>query len=181
MACDAVLGEALYQVEVTDATILGGTTMRAYVADYTRLGSGDLPWSAVGETLDEVDVADLESEAAHGYALAGATTGEQTAHAGEAPDGRAVVDGGRLRRTRERFTARLRPGAALVTRLDAVVPTRVHLLVEGAEIGTAEAPAEDWTEVTIDADVASEAPRLVELVFDAPVTVFHHWVVARAH
>src|SRR5262249_41619135 len=67
MACDAVLGETLHEETVTDATILGGQTMRAYVADYTRLGSGDLPWSRSGHVVDELDVADLESEASHAY------------------------------------------------------------------------------------------------------------------
>src|SRR5262249_49766943 len=71
MACDAVLGEELHEETVTDQTILGGATIPAYAARYDRLGSGDLP--ADGEEasrpVDELDVADLESEATHAYEL----------------------------------------------------------------------------------------------------------------
>ena len=66
MACDAVLGATLYEATVTDSTILGGQTMRAYEADWSLLGSGEVPWTpAVARSIvDAVDVADLESEAA---------------------------------------------------------------------------------------------------------------------
>ncbi len=74
---DALLGAELEEATVTDSTILGGQTMRAHVADYTLLGSGEAPWTSrrPDERADlgcAVDVADLESEAEHGYELLGA-------------------------------------------------------------------------------------------------------------
>ena len=40
MGLPMVLGEALHVAVVTDSTILGGQTMRAYLADWSNLGSG---------------------------------------------------------------------------------------------------------------------------------------------
>ena len=67
----ALLGPCLTERTV-NATILGGATMVACQADYTRLGSGERAVDA--GILDAgsratLDVADLESEAAHGYVL----------------------------------------------------------------------------------------------------------------
>jgi hypothetical protein len=76
MALDSVLGQPLHEATVTDATILGGQTMRAYTADWSALGSGEQPWSPEhGVLIDSFDVADLESEAAHNYDLLGAHDG----------------------------------------------------------------------------------------------------------
>ncbi len=80
--CDAVLGAELAQRTVVEHAILGGDTMVAYVADYGLLGSGAEPEGkiAVDEAIiDEVDVADLESEAAHGFELGDAWEPENVA------------------------------------------------------------------------------------------------------
>src|SRR5262249_14532234 len=71
MACPPVLGRVLTEATVLDQSILGGTTMYVHEARWDLLGSGALP-AAPPEGLslaDELDVADLESEAAHGYVL----------------------------------------------------------------------------------------------------------------
>src|SRR5438105_15914233 len=74
-AIPQLLGACL-QGRIVHATILGGQTMLACVADYAVLGSGEQPgnpefWRRV--PLDSLDVADLESEAEHRYALLPAT------------------------------------------------------------------------------------------------------------
>src|SRR5262249_18378980 len=95
MACEPVLGRQLHEATVTDATILGGQTMSVREARWTLLGSGDRPWSLPLDVTDEVDVADLESEALHEFALEGARDGEETASEGKTPGGIRVADGGR--------------------------------------------------------------------------------------
>ncbi|HWL89596.1 MAG TPA: hypothetical protein VNO21_27520, partial [Polyangiaceae bacterium] len=115
MACDAVLGDTLTEAVVLDSTILGGTTMRAYRAEWSFAGSGELPWSAGTEPndlLDTLDVADLESEAEHDYDLASTRDGQNLARFEAAPNGRPVADGGRAGRRVERFVMHLREGTA---------------------------------------------------------------------
>ncbi len=182
MRLDMVLGEALHEATVTDATILGGTTMRAYVADWSRLGTGESPWTAVqGTVADVVDVADLESEAAHGYELLGAREGEQVARDGLSPDERVVVDGGRTNRTVERFVVRLHPGtpARGILRVDAPTGTRAQVLCGGQPVASFElAGDEDWEERTFDVPPDAAAERTpVEVRFSAGVTTFHYWFV----
>jgi hypothetical protein len=183
MACSAVLGEALREAVVTDSTILGGHTMRAYVADYSRLGSGEAPWTDdAGELVDALDVADLESEAEHGYELLGAGVGEQIAKTGEAPDGRVVVDGGRARRRAERFTlgARSAPSGArlaLVARLEAPAPTRISVKMGDTGPTTIDVPADGWSEVELEVPGGVSGRFPVQIATSAPITTFHYWLV----
>jgi len=186
MACDAVLGQMLTEAIVTDATILGGQTMRAYEADYSHLGTGESPWSRTEQAIDVIDVCDLSSEAAHAYDLAGAAAGEQVARMASAPDGRTVVDGGRTRRTRERFQARMRLGTAatLVARVDAQEPTRARVKVDGVDIGAFDLPMDtarppgDWVEVELTIPSTATRERVqIELTAEPPLTVFHYWVL----
>ena len=100
MAMNEVLGTKLHEATVTDSTILGGQTMVAYEADYSRLGTGEEPWTVLKGTkdatpVDTLDVADLDSERLHGYELLGARDGEEVLTEGASPEGRVVVDGGR--------------------------------------------------------------------------------------
>jgi hypothetical protein len=175
MGCDAVLGEPLQEATVTDATILGGQTMRAYVADYTLLGSGDLPWSRGGHVLDELDVADLESEASHAYLLLDATENEEIARDAIAPDGRRIVDGGRTRRTRDTFVMDLAPGA-LVARLEAREPVHFYILVDGDARADATIDADSWCEIAVPITHARGKAR-VELIADDPITTYHYWLI----
>ena len=52
---DAVLGLPLHEATVTDSTILGGVTMRAYQADWSALGSGEAPWTRVAAPIVRLD------------------------------------------------------------------------------------------------------------------------------
>ncbi len=184
MGMDAVLGEPLEEATVTDATILGGQTMRAYVADWSKLGSGEEPWTRSGAShvVDTLDVADLESEEDHDYELLGARDGEETAHEGASPDGAIVVDGGRTQRWIERFTAHLPPGAAVrgIVRLDGPPGTHVQILANGQPIGSFElGDDDDWVERTFDipAGMGGERSTLELRADGGAMTTFHYWFV----
>jgi hypothetical protein len=180
MACNAILGTALFEATVDDATILGGTTMRVYEADYGRLGSGEMPWTPMGSIKDSLDVADLESETEHAYDLdggLGAADGQEVLHDGVAPDGHAVVDGGRGHRWRERFVLATGRGASRgVVRLQAAEPALVQVLVDGAPVAELDAPEGDWGERSFPLPAAVRARAPVELrVTGGAVTVYHYW------
>jgi hypothetical protein len=179
---DPVLGAPLHEATVTDSTILGGVTMRAYLADWSSLGSGERPWSDRSEPLDALDVADLESEAAHAYELLGARDGEDNVREGVSPDGAAVVDGGRSGRTGERFVAHLPAGvqARCIVRLEAPPGTRIQALAGGRAVAELEVGDEpDWVETSfgIPAAVTGPETRIELRVTGGPVTVFHYWFV----
>jgi hypothetical protein len=181
-----VLGDVLHEATVTDATILGGQTMRAYVADWSSLGTGEDPWTRdMGRVIDVLDVADLDSEADHGYELLGAREGEQTVHDGTAPDGSDVVDGGRTRRTVERFVAHLQSGSAArcVVRLAGHEGTRVRVLAGGEPVGAFDASSDedDWVERAFNVPAAAAAERTpIELrTAGGDVETFHYWCASR--
>jgi hypothetical protein len=183
MGMDAVLGDRLREATVTDATILGGQTMRAYEADWSKLGSGERPWTRAGEgsaELDALDVADLVSEEEHGYELLGAREGEEVAHEGETPDGTEIVDGGRTRRTVERFVARLPRGAAArcIVRLEGSGGTGVRVLADGQPVASFTLDEmDDWQERAFDVPQNAAAGERVsfELRFSGGVTTYHYW------
>jgi hypothetical protein len=163
-------------------SILGGETMRAYVADWSKLGSGEAPWTAAGALVDVLDVADLESEADHEYELHGAREGEQVAHEGS-PQGapsESLVDGGRTHRTVDRFVAHLTPGVAArgVVRIDGGAGTHVHVLAGGEPIGAFDVgDDEDWVERTFDVPSGAAGARTrIELrASGGAMTTFHYW------
>ena len=183
MAMDSVLGEPLHEATVTDSTILGGRTMRAYVADWSLLGTGERPWSSAAAIVDAVDVADLESEAAHGYRLLGAADGEDVVHEGASPSGAPVVDGGRTRRVMEQFEAHLPGGGGRgIVRLQGPAGTTVAVRIGGK--ATAQLTLEggdEWTELAFDLPPAPESVRTpIELsAAGGPLTTYHYWFVAR--
>jgi len=181
MAMPPVLGQSLHEATVTDASILGGQTMRAYVADWSTLGSGERPWTPSEEVIDALDVADLESEADHAYELLGARDGEQILNQGTAPDGTTVVDGGRTGRRLERFMTRLRPGvpARGIVRLDGPAGTQVRILANGASVATLDLDDDGWVERSFDipGDAADAHTRIEVRIGGGPVTTFHYWFV----
>jgi len=183
MAMNPVLGEPLREATVLDATILGGRTMRAYVADWSTLGSGQKPWSDAGAVLDEVDVADLESEASHRYELLGTWDTKDIVHAGVSPAGAAVVDGGRTGRALERFVTRLPPGLSTrgIVRLEGPPETRVLVLADGAAVAAFTlGDDDDWTERAFDLPAASSPTTSIELrALGGPLAIYHYWFVAR--
>ena len=181
MGMDSVLGAQLHQATVSDATILGGQTMRAYVADWSRLGSGARPWTAEHqEPLDELDVADLESESAHDYELLDARDGEEVAREGTSPRGNLVVDGGRSHRDAERFVVHLRPGAAAkgVVRVDGPPGCTVRVWANEAPVDTLDMGDDPgWVEKSFQVPaVAATARTRIELRAEGgALTTFHYW------
>ena len=189
MACAPVLGPELTEATVLDQSILGGSTMVAYAARWDLLGSGALPASPPpgASLVDEVDVADLESEAAHAYALGGGwDTDDQVMVQGEGA--REVADGGRLRRTRDRFRVKLPAGrrARLGMRVSAEAPLDLVVTAGGREAGAV--PLEGgagWVEVWIDlpagsGDAAIEVSARGKGDDEEPASfgAFHYWVYA---
>jgi len=140
-----LLGKQLTERTVHGATILGGTTMYANVADYSALGSGNQPLSkeAAGKkTVDVLDVADLESEAAHDYRLYWA---EQV---DDVPVGTLDdhVDGARKRRSLDTFTLKLSPGGVLIGRFGAARAMKLEVRIDSHDAGTFELDGYDWEE-----------------------------------
>ena len=175
---EALLGEELYDATVTDASILGGATMRAYVANYDLLGSGEEPWTPMESIVDAVDVADLESEANHHYELLGARDFSEIAGAGVAPDGRTVLDGGRRERLRERFVVHLHPGERTrgIVRAAVPLPTPVRVEASGKEIGLILIEPGGWVETAFEIPgELAKAETPIDLVAGGELTTFHYW------
>ena len=197
--CDTLLGQELARRTVEEHSILGGDTMAAYVADYSLLGSGAEPETRLADDevlADELDVADLASEAAHAYDLHDAWEPENVARAGDAASGREIVDGGRRDRGRDTFRLSRGPhlGAArLVMRIGADEPVTVRVLAGGEEAGSLAIPSCAWIEAEIALPASSSpAARIDVIALDEhglPVrlrsrsgprfTSFHYWLIAR--
>jgi hypothetical protein len=170
-----LLGAKLTERAVPGGSTLGGETAVVREADYALLGSGELPLGGgAGELVDALDVADLESEAEHGYELLDATKRDDLVlwidqHA----------DGGRAGRGLDRFELSLVPGGRLVVRLGSLdaggAPVQVR--VDGAPIAALnlEAP---WQEHAIDLGPEVAAGRHVIEVATTPRRRFvsmHYW------
>lgn len=153
MACPPVLGRTLTEATVVDQSILGGQTMVAYEARWDLLRSGALPAQPpAGLGLaDEVDVADLESEAAHSFELKGSWDVDDQAKMA-VTGGRLVADGGRVSRKADRFRVRWPAGKAaqLVMRVEADWPIELVVEAAGREIGVVPLAGEGrWSEPAI--------------------------------
>lgn len=181
MGCEPILGRRLHEAVVTDATILGGTTMRVYEARWDYLGSGETPWTKAATIHDTIDVADLDSEAEHAYELFGARDGEQTTVEDNAPEGGVVLDGGRTNRTRERFVADLPAGGplAILARIDPGAATTMRLFVDGTEVASANVEPGPWTEVafTVPEGARGARKRIEVNAPEGSFTSFHYWVI----
>jgi hypothetical protein len=203
--CPAVLGEALTEATVNDRSILGGATMTAYEARYDALGSGARPVAAPpgSALIDELDVADLESEEGHGYALGSAWDHENQAWFSPAPElarpegteadpeARSsprplLADGGRVNRARDAFRMKLPAGrrAVLVMRVAAEEALTLSVAVSGREAGSVDVPLGVWVERALElpgdpssapGDVTIEVTEKSGLRFAS----FHYWLYAR--
>jgi len=169
-----LLGPCLTERTV-HATILGGETMVACSADYSKLGSGEHPslvefWS--GKPRDALDVADLDSEGAHHYELLPASPTDDVLLSNG-----VVLDGGRLHRSRESFRLDLVPGGRLVTRLGAEQPVTVSLHVAGRllERWTVSRPDFEDRALRLPSDLPA-GPAAVEISADSGTfSALHYW------
>lgn len=176
-ALPSLLGDCLTERRVDGATILGGPLMVACVADYTSLGSGALPLVETGarKLLDELDVADLESEALHDYVLGSAFATDNHV---ESSFGR--VDGGRARRRVEAFRLRVEPDGLVVVRLSTETPTLLELFVEGARVTQIEIAPGAFQELVLPLPRAVGGGRKqLGLRSSQPVTLLHYWSLSR--
>jgi hypothetical protein len=175
----ALLGETLTERHIRGATILGGEYMAAYVADYRVLGSGSKPGGeARGAPIDELDVADLESEAAHAYELHAATLPDNVV-VEDASTGR--WDGARAERTRETFEIQLSPGGALLVRIGAKAKSRVEVRMANRAVGAMTLSGRSWEELTFAVPTGVPAGRQRVELIAAPESAFsalHYWSYA---
>lgn len=172
-ALPPLLGAYQTQRSVQGATILGGETMRAHVADYTALGSAARPLRpelADCAPADELDVADLESEAAHAYELLGASSAENVAL-----EQNGAVDGARRNRTRDRFELDLRPGGRLVLRAEG--EGEVVVRAAGTELGREPLESGTWSEIAFAVPRERQSGRTrIEVEFPtAAAATLHYW------
>jgi hypothetical protein len=170
----SLLGPCLTQRTVYGATILGGPVMVACRADYTSLGSGARPVSAPSSRLlDELDVADLESEAAHGYVLGLASAQDNVV---ETLGG--LVDGGRRQRLRESFRLRVERGGLLVLRVSAAEASAGRVTLAGQQLTNVELDQGDFREIIVEVGrFDGEQDVLIE--WTQPVTLLHYWSFGR--
>jgi hypothetical protein len=178
MQMHAVLGEYLTEATVVDQSILGGRTMVAYRAAWDLLDSGARPlaFSFAGAALDELDVSDIESESAHGYRRGDALARFNVTTEGDTPDGRVVVDGGRLERAEDRFELMLDRPSVMVMRVSAASALEVWL--GGTRLGEPRVlwSGTDWDERAIDLP-ATSGPRVVTVraVERVRFASYHYW------
>ncbi|HEY1536527.1 MAG TPA: hypothetical protein VGF76_21045, partial [Polyangiaceae bacterium] len=165
-----------FQHRTVYATILGGETMVACTAAYWSLGTGEgaaAPELWKRTPLDAVDVADLESERAHDYAVLPATQMEDVV----ITDG-VVVDGARRNRHRDTFWLNVAPQARFVARLGADEPVRVTLRIAGRLIDTWLVSKHSFEEhaALLPADLATGPAEIEVRAETGAFTAAHYWV-----
>ena len=190
MGCEPVLGKRLHEASVYDQTILGGVTMIVYEARRDLLGSGAKPIvePVRGTVVDEVDVADLISEAEHGYRIEyGGRETSNTVHADFTfVDGRDVewADGGRFQRWMDVFEARLAPGVSHegIARLVGADGGDMEVVIESgaqvlATVRLASRRAEEIRFTVPAAVAAARTPMQVRSLGGATFGSLHYWFV----
>ena len=172
-ALPSLLGQCLTSRRVDGATILGGPLMTACVADYGGLGSGALPTLDLGSRrlLDELDVADLESEAAHGYQL-GAANAQQNLLVMLG----GIADGGRSERSRDVFLLNVEASGLLVVRLSANPSDALEVTIAGKPATPTQTSLHELEEPSFVVPAATaRGPQWVVLSSRTPVTLLHYW------
>lgn len=182
MACPPVLGRELFSATVLDQSILGGATKTVYAAEYGSLGRGSLPKGWLAQTLvDEVDVSDLESEAAHRYALGAADRNDNLVFTDYAEGAGSVADGGRAERIEDRFDLQVKETRALRLQARVMVeaPTRLIVSIDGAPVGALEATPYGFSEPSLVIGPRSPGPLhvTVRAEGDAPFAALHYWLL----
>jgi hypothetical protein len=133
--------------------------------------------------VDTLDVADLESEAAHHYEL-GPTRETENLALSYLDEGGEVADGTRVARAYDRFTMRGRAGAAyrIVARFLATESSEVEARVGTHAVARLHLSASGWTETSFDIPDALSAEEMTVTVVDTTGTRFgsaHYWLYER--
>ena len=158
-------------------------------ADWSLAGSGELPRSVPREQIkDSLDVADLESEEAHGYDLQMSQPGLQPGSALDRlayANGELVADGGRRFSGSETFTVRnLTPDRPLeivmrTTGGDLANSSALQVRVDGREAGrwTPQPTAGDWQEPSFTIPAGRVRSESVEIQVSSPgvYVPFYYW------
>lgn len=177
MACTPLIGTELHEATVTDATILGGQTMRVSEANWKRLGSGEAPWTKLARLDDTLDVADLESEKEHAFQLVALREGDQTVEEGNAPDGTVVQDGGRTNRSHDRFMANTTGGTGIMRVLVSTESAAtLHVGHDGKDFATFPVEPGEWVELTFDIPKEAQSDKqTLDVTAEGFFTSFHYW------
>ena len=144
MGLPMVLGEPLTRGDraATRRSILGGQTMRAYIADWSKLGTGERPWTPGTGRARSTRSTWRTSRARRStsYELLGAREGEQVAQRG-GDAGRATSSSTEGATRRDEGAVRRAPAAgargALHRAPRGLRPTVGRVLVEGQPVGGA--------------------------------------------
>jgi hypothetical protein len=158
---------------VEGATILGGPLMVACEAAYDSLNSGARPTIALGRRrlVDELDVADLESEAAHGYRLGWSSAQHNVLIALG-----GIADGGRSERTSEDFQLLVEPSGLLVVRLSASPTDELGVSIGGLSAPPVKVALHELEEASFAVPAGTRRGlQAVSLRSRTPVTVLHYW------
>jgi hypothetical protein len=178
--------DVIARVPAPGNVICGGYEDVIYKADWSVLGTGDLPRVAIGELRDAIDLADIVSEGEHHYTYSqGSGWTDMKILPDLADDRRDVFDGGRIiyAHATERFTlGNLKPNepASLALRMAPAGGTHFRVRVSGADIATiALEPRDGWDERVIAIPAERVAPSIeIEIEDDGPgeLAIFHAWV-----
>jgi hypothetical protein len=180
-----IFGRRLTGVVVTGNVICGGQEKVLYRADWSALDGSGRPASLVrGERIvDELDVADLVNERAHGYVFPHPGMGFATFRVLPDRAGRDLFDGGRDIPQGQVETARVQAprgqGKLVVRAVAGPRPVSIEVSADDRVLGHLEVPrGEGWVEPTL--TLPSDLPDGFELRLrpvNAGWTSFHAWIV----
>ena len=174
-------GPVIHAASIPNADHVGGDVMELRELRAELFGSGARPASRAGDFVDELDVADLESERAHDYRFDLGSRGSNTLTVAEL-EGRTIADGGRilLGAARFRLSARAGRDATHVIRIEARGACVLELSWNGAEVAsTPIEPSPGWRELSIPVPArVVRADNRIErrCVGDGEIVVHHDWV-----
>lgn len=187
----SLVGAKLAQFHLANRSISGADLKAVYRADWGNVGRGGLPvarrpllelWGF--SVIDDLDVAHLESEAAHAYEAFPTWRSTLREFPTADPSGDLLIDGGRQPGAGERFVMRCLPGrpGALILRTEAYVPVRLEVSVDGTRVGelAAERAPLVWSEPVLDlpADVlAAETVTFRVVSQDTTYASYHYWLI----
>jgi uncharacterized protein YqgC (DUF456 family) len=200
-----LLGPKIREAPLPRVTIAGSASAKSvYLADWSLAGSGALPRNPEllhglegWRLADELDVADVQSEAEHHYERLGRLGRlmgtEAYARSVEGADEIVLADGGRGVIRGERFRMKLRPGRPALIVARSLRPWRLLVRVDGNPLGTWRAPRRgqakgddralrSWIEGRFPLPpeaITSPAPEIELRVLSEdgqPYGSFHYWV-----
>ena len=174
-------------------SIVGGNLVVIYKANWRLANSGENPVETKGRIKDSLDVAELKSEAEHGYEMKFPQIGLKPDNALVRefyPNGKEVVDAGRVVPGTEKFTVKnLEPGRPVeISMRTTGASFDLNVMADGKQAGTwsFQSPGSGWHETSfaVPADLVKSGKLRVELrpPKDTPLanhTAFHYWFIQK--